>query len=130
MCVRAHTRVHTHTHTHTHTLQDTDSIVRSLQFGIGVAYHFIMGASYLSVWGVDVLKGFSTFSALVLAFTFVFGNSVRNVYESMLFLFVEHAYDVSGAPPRVYAAAYWSAYVTYPRRKNTPDLGGRGCDRF
>lgn len=45
-------------------------------------------------WGVDILKGFSTFSALVLAFTFIFGNSLRNVYEAMLFLFVEHAYDV------------------------------------
>ncbi|KIY94341.1 hypothetical protein MNEG_13621, partial [Monoraphidium neglectum] len=65
---------------------DTDSIVRSLQFGIGVAIHFVFSAVYL--------LGFSTFSALVLAFTFVFGNSVRNVYESMLFLFVEHAYDV------------------------------------
>jgi hypothetical protein len=31
----------------------------------------------LKVWGVDILKGFSTFSALVLAFTFIFGNSVR-----------------------------------------------------
>ena len=41
-----------------------------------------------------MLKGFSTFSATVLALTFVFGNSVRNIYEATLFLFVEHAYDV------------------------------------
>ena len=30
-------------------LEDTDSIVRSLQFGIGVALHFVMGAVYLLV---------------------------------------------------------------------------------
>jgi hypothetical protein len=36
-----------------------------------------VAAIYLLVWGVDILKGFSTFSALVLAFTFIFGNSVR-----------------------------------------------------
>ena len=75
-------------------LKDTDSIVGSLEFGVGCAAHFVMGALYLLVWGVDILKGFSTFSATVLALTFVFGNSVRQVYEAMLFLFVEHAYDV------------------------------------
>jgi small-conductance mechanosensitive channel len=63
-------------------LEDTDSIVRSLQFGVGCALHLVMGAAYLLVWGVDVLKGFSTFSALVLAFTFVFGNSVRCVRDA------------------------------------------------
>lgn len=36
-----------------------------------------------------VVKGFSTFSATVLALTFVFGNSLRQMYEAMLFLFVE-----------------------------------------
>lgn len=40
------------------------------------------------------LQGFSTFSATLLAFTFIFGNAVRNMFEAMLFLFVEHAYDV------------------------------------
>lgn len=29
------------------------------------------------VWGVDLLTGFSTFSATVLALTFVFGNSIK-----------------------------------------------------
>jgi small-conductance mechanosensitive channel len=75
-------------------LKDTDSIVGSLEFGIGVAAHFVMGALYLLVWGVDILKGFSTFSATVLALTFVFGQSVRALYESMLFLFIVHPIDV------------------------------------
>ncbi len=75
-------------------LKDTDSIVRSLEFGLGAVMHFIFSALYLYIWGVDILKGFSTFSTTVLALTFVFGNSVRNVYEAMLFLFVEHAFDV------------------------------------
>lgn len=44
--------------------------------------------------GVDILKGFSTLSATVLALTFIFGNSVRQTYEAMLFLFVEHPFDV------------------------------------
>ena len=37
---------------------------------------------------------FSTFSGTVLALSFVFGNSVRAVFEAMIFLFIEHAFDV------------------------------------
>lgn len=58
-------------------LKDTDSIVKTLEFGIGFLLHFIFAAVYLLVWGLDIVKGFSTFSATVLALTFVFGNSVR-----------------------------------------------------
>ena len=52
---------------------------------------------------MDILKGFSTLSATVLALTFVFGNSVRQTYESMLFLFVvrdgTHECMVCPSPP-------------------------------
>lgn len=34
------------------------------------------------------------FSSIVLAFAFVFGNSVRTVYESIIYLFVVHPFDV------------------------------------
>ncbi len=34
----------------------------------------MFAAVYLLIWGVDLLTGFSTFSATVLALTFVFGN--------------------------------------------------------
>eukprot|EP00883_Tetradesmus_obliquus_P002966 jgi/Sobl393_1/1317/SZX72877.1 len=77
-----------------HSLKDTHSIVATLEAGIGFLFHFVFAAIYLLVWGMDIVKGFSTFSATVLALTFVFGNSVRQIYESMLFLFVEHAFDV------------------------------------
>ncbi|PNH03916.1 Mechanosensitive ion channel protein 9, partial [Tetrabaena socialis] len=73
-------------------LKDTETIVQSLEFGIGGVIHFVFAAVYLLIWGVDLLTGFSTFSATVLALTFVFGE--RNIYESMLFLFVTHPYDV------------------------------------
>lgn len=58
-------------------LKDTDSIVHTLEFGIGCVFHFLFFAVYLLVWNVDIMKGFDTFSATVLALTFVFGNSVR-----------------------------------------------------
>lgn len=58
-------------------LKDTDSIVNSLEFGLGGLIHFVFAAVYLLIWGVDLLTGFSTFSATVLALTFVFGNSIK-----------------------------------------------------
>ena len=38
-----------------------------------------------------------SFSSVFLAFVFVFGNSLRNMYESVIFLFVMHPYDVGDA---------------------------------
>lgn len=35
-----------------------------------------------------------TFSSVVLAFAFVFGNSIRTVYECVVWLFVVHPFDV------------------------------------
>ena len=38
-----------------------------------------------------------TISSIVLACSFVFGNSIRNVFESVVFLFVVHPFDVGDA---------------------------------
>lgn len=43
---------------------------------------------------VDVNKVYVTLSSVILAFAFVFGNNIRNLYESVIFLFVVHPYDV------------------------------------
>ena len=43
---------------------------------------------------VDLSQAWLTFSSIVLAFAFVFGNSIRNMYEAVIFLFVVHPFDV------------------------------------
>lgn len=43
---------------------------------------------------VDLQKTWVMFSSIVLAFAFVFGNSVRSIYESLIYLFVVHPFDV------------------------------------
>ena len=45
---------------------------------------------------VDITKVWLSFSSIFLAFTFVFGNSLRNLYESIVFLFVIHPYGEPG----------------------------------
>jgi len=75
-------------------LHNTETMMNSLESGLAGALHFLFIGFYFLVWNVDVLQGLSTFSATVLALSFIFGNSIRNTYEAMLFLFVQHPYDV------------------------------------
>ena len=42
-------------------------------------------------------KVWLTFSSIVLAFAFIFGNSIRNIYESVIFIFGVHPFDVGDA---------------------------------
>ncbi len=43
---------------------------------------------------VNVQQVWLSFSSGVLAFVFIFGNNIRNIYESCLLLFVVHPFDV------------------------------------
>ena len=43
---------------------------------------------------VDLSQAWLTFSSIVLAFAFIFGNNIRNMYEAVIFLFVVHPFDV------------------------------------
>lgn len=43
---------------------------------------------------VNVQQVWLTLSSGILAFVFIFGNNIRNLYESSLLLFVVHPFDV------------------------------------
>ena len=43
---------------------------------------------------VDITQVWLTLSSVVLAFVFIFGNNIRNLYESVIFLFIVHPFDV------------------------------------
>jgi len=75
-------------------LEDTDSIVESLESGFAGGMHFLFIAFYLHIWGINLVAGFTTFSAVMVGLSFVFGNSIRIMFEALLFLFNEHPYDV------------------------------------
>ena len=38
-------------------IRDTDSIVSSLETGLGFLVHFLFAAAYLGVWGIDIITG-------------------------------------------------------------------------
>ena len=51
-------------------------------------------AADASLLQVNVQQVWMSLSSGVLAFVFIFGNNIRNIYESCLLLFVVHPFDV------------------------------------
>ena len=54
----------------------------------------MLGGNILIILQVNVQQVWLSFSSGVLAFVFIFGNNIRNIYESCLLLFVVHPFDV------------------------------------
>lgn len=75
-------------------LQDTDSIIGTLHTILVVLVQIIFFFIYLLVWQVDVVHVWLTFSSIALAFTFIFGGSIKTAYENVMFLFMVHPFDV------------------------------------
>ncbi|BDA42921.1 probable mechanosensitive ion channel protein 10 [Coccomyxa sp. Obi] len=75
-------------------LKDTKTVVGRLKFVISIVLHILFAFFYLTIYNVDIQKVWLLFSSVVLAFAFVFGNSIRQLYEAVIFLFVIHPYDV------------------------------------
>jgi small-conductance mechanosensitive channel len=76
------------------TLRDNDDVISTLQTLLGFFMHTIALVLYMGCFDVHIEQLLITFSSLSLAFAFVFGNSLRTVYESVVFLFVIRPYQV------------------------------------
>ncbi|KAL7748594.1 hypothetical protein RI367_006005 [Sorochytrium milnesiophthora] len=49
---------------------------------------------WLLIFNVNVLNVFVSFTSVVFTLTFVFGNSAKNAFESLVLLFIVHPYDI------------------------------------
>eukprot|EP00798_Chlamydomonas_sp_ICE-L_P026211 gene26211-11942_t len=75
-------------------LKDTKSVVAKLELVCGVIIQTMFVLLYLWIFNVNIGNLWVSISTFCLAFVFVFGNSLRTLYESVLFLFVIHPFDV------------------------------------
>lgn len=75
-------------------LQDVRSITSVLETLIGIVIHILFVFFYLLIFEADIGQLWISFSSVILAFSFMFGNSVRAVYENVVFLFGCHPYDI------------------------------------
>jgi len=82
------------------TLANTEVVLSTLTTLIGCILHAVAFFIYLWIFGVDVHQLVISLSSMTLALAFVFGNSLRTVYESVVFLFIVRPYKVGAPLPR------------------------------
>ena len=79
------------------TLENTEVVLATLEALVGGIMHVVGVFSYLAIFGVDVGHLVLSLSSMTLALAFIFGNSLRTIYESVVFLFVVRPYKVGDA---------------------------------
>ena len=79
------------------TLLNTGGVLTTLEALVGSIMHVCGLFVYLAIFGVDVTHLLISLSSMTIAFAFVFGNNLRTIYESVLFLFVVRPYKVGDA---------------------------------
>jgi small-conductance mechanosensitive channel len=82
----------------TRTILDGRSILRHIDIGFTLCMVFVMCFVVLELYQIVRFKDmWQGFSAALIAFSFVFGNSIRQVWENLVYLFTVHAFDVGDA---------------------------------
>ncbi|KAL3160440.1 hypothetical protein ABBQ32_010760 [Trebouxia sp. C0010 RCD-2024] len=76
------------------TLKDTKTIVGKLERIAGFVIHILMFFFYLVIFDVDVTHLWTAVAAAIVAFSFIFKNAIATMFDSVIFLFVVHAFDV------------------------------------
>ncbi|KAJ3680466.1 hypothetical protein LUZ60_016744 [Juncus effusus] len=76
------------------TLNDTMTAVNKLQLMANVVVGVIVFALWLLILEIATTRFFVFLSSQLLLAVFIFGNTLKTVFESIVFLFVMHSYDV------------------------------------
>ena len=79
------------------TLRDAKAAVVQLERTLAVVLHLAAVFGYLAIFRIPIYNVWITVSSVILAFAFVFGNSLRRLYESVIFIFLVHPFDVGDA---------------------------------
>ena len=78
-------------------LQDSRQVLHSIDAFLNIVIFFIVALFGMTIYRVDVLQLWLGVSSILLAFTFIFGGSAKTAFDSMVFLFLVHPYDVGDA---------------------------------
>jgi small-conductance mechanosensitive channel len=76
------------------TLNDTKTAVDKLNQMANVVVGIIVFALWLLILGIETTHFFVFLSSQLLLAVFVFGNTLKTVFEVIVFLFVMHPFDV------------------------------------
>eukprot|EP00126_Sphaerothecum_destruens_P004169 Sdes_comp18036_c0_seq1m7360 len=77
-----------------YSLTDSKTIVETLNKVVTSVLFVILFFIYLFIFGVDVLQVVLSLTTILVGFAFAFGDSIKQIYESTIFIFVVHPFDV------------------------------------
>ena len=75
-------------------MQDTDMVIRSLDFAIATGFNIFVALIGIGVLGIDVSSAWTMITSVVLSLTFIFGSSAADSFRSIVFLFAMTPYNV------------------------------------
>ena len=78
-------------------LASTTSVLATLERIILSALYFLLVFVVLGIFEQNIVEMWFTASSMLLAFVFIFGNSIKQLFESVIFIFVIHPFDVGDA---------------------------------
>ena len=76
------------------TLNDTKTAVNKLHRMVNFLVGIIIAVIWLLILGIATSKFLLFLSSQLLLVAFIFGNTCKTVFESIIFLFVIHPFDV------------------------------------
>ena len=76
------------------TLNDTKTAVNKLHQMANVVVVLIVLALWLLILGITTTRFFVVMSSQLLVAVFIFGNTLKTIFEAIIFLFVMHPFDV------------------------------------
>ncbi|XP_051188326.1 mechanosensitive ion channel protein 4 [Lolium perenne] len=76
------------------TLNDTKTAVNKLHQMANVVVALIVLALWLLILGITTTRFFVVISSQLLVAVFIFGNTLKTIFEAIIFLFVMHPFDV------------------------------------
>ena len=76
------------------TLGGSRSVLATLERMMLTALYTVLIFIVLAIFDQNVLEMWLTLSSFILAFAFMFGNSIRECFEGVIFIFITHPYDV------------------------------------
>jgi small-conductance mechanosensitive channel len=77
------------------TILDSKAILRQINLFFTGGMYFIMFFVVLEVYKIARFQNlWQAFSASLIAFSFIFGNSLKEIWENLVYLFTIHAFDV------------------------------------
>ncbi|KAK4798267.1 hypothetical protein SAY86_030593 [Trapa natans] len=76
------------------TLNDTKTVVRKLRHVVNVIVAIIIAVIWLIILGIATSRFLVFLSSELVLAAFIFGNTCKTIFESIIFLFVMHPFDV------------------------------------